>query len=57
MADPNDGGDLISRLPTLEDLLFLCRKLKRLKQTLRERDAADRFSLQRLVQEQENHKL
>ena len=27
MADPNDGEELISRVPTLGDLLFLCRKL------------------------------
>lgn len=27
MADQNDGGELVSRVPTLEDLLFLCRKL------------------------------
>ena len=27
MADQNHGGELVSRVPTLEDLLFLCRKL------------------------------
>jgi len=27
MADQNDGEELITRLPTLEDLLFLCRNL------------------------------
>src|SRR4029077_7879982 len=27
MAEPNDGQELITRLPTLEDLLFLCRNL------------------------------
>ena len=27
MADPNDGEELVSRVPTLDDLLFLCRKL------------------------------
>src|SRR5437016_13518383 len=27
MVDQNDGGELVSRIPTLDDLLFLCRKL------------------------------
>lgn len=27
MGDQHDGKELLSRLPTLEDLLFLCRKL------------------------------
>src|SRR5438046_2941798 len=27
MVDHNDGGELVSRIPTLDDLLFLCRKL------------------------------
>ena len=27
MVDSNNGGEFVSRVPTLEDLLFLCRKL------------------------------
>ena len=27
MADENDSGELVSRLPTLDDLLSLCRNL------------------------------